>query len=98
MNYNDMRKLALSLAIIVLLAVLFYFTLNNSPTMDLGSERAVNRVLGQASKTIEKKYGLRCCGSGAAMPGGIVKGLTLSFDTLHVISKDQFTSNEFINK
>ena len=53
------------------------------------AEQLVNSVLAKTAETIKKKYKLKPCGQGAAMPGGPIQELILCFDT-----KDQFTKEE----
>jgi hypothetical protein len=43
-------------------------------------EGLVNTTLGKAMRIIKKKYNIRPSGSGAAMPGGPIRELTLCFD------------------
>lgn len=52
-------------------------------------EELVNSILGKTAKIIKEKYNIKPCGSGAAMPGGPIRGLTLCFDTKHPYTKEQ---------
>src|SRR5882762_10275059 len=52
-------------------------------------EQLVNRILAETTKIIEKKYNIKPCGVGAAMPGGPIQELTLSFDTKSIQTKEQ---------
>lgn len=52
-------------------------------------EQLVNRTLSTTAKIIKNKYNLDPCGSGAAMPGGPIQGLTLCFDTKFTHTKEQ---------
>lgn len=52
-------------------------------------EQLVNATLASAAKIINKKYDIKPCGSGAAMPGGPIQELTLCFDTKHPYTKGQ---------
>lgn len=55
---------------------------------DIAGEE-VHDILGKASKAIKKKYGLRPFGTGAAMPGGVVKVLILAFETRDQLSREE---------
>mgnify|MGYP003429451552 FL=1 len=52
-------------------------------------EQLVNQILADAAKIIRDKYCLHPCGAGAAMPGGPVRGLLLSFDTQRPHTKEE---------
>ncbi|MBS0622016.1 MAG: hypothetical protein JSR80_03545 [Verrucomicrobia bacterium] len=52
-------------------------------------EQLVNSTLGKTAKIIKKKYDIRPCGAGAAMPGGPIQGLTLCFDARYPYTKEQ---------
>lgn len=52
-------------------------------------EQLVNAILETTADSVERKYDLRSCGMGAAMPEGIIKGLTLCFDTKKINSQEQ---------
>lgn len=52
-------------------------------------EQLVNSVLGQAAKIIKEKLDLQSSGSGAAMPGGPIREVTLCFDTKYPHTKGQ---------
>lgn len=41
----------------------------------------VDKILSKTMATIEKKYPLKGCGSGAAMPGGPIRELTICFSS-----------------
>ena len=53
------------------------------------AEQLVNSILAKTAETIKKRYKIKPCGEGAAMPGGPIQELTLCFNT-----KDQFTKEE----
>ena len=53
------------------------------------AEQLVNSTLAKAAEVIKKKYKIKPCGQGAAMPGGPIQKLALCFDT-----KDQFAKEE----
>lgn len=44
------------------------------------AERAVNDILEKTAGIIEAKYGIKPCGEGAGMPGGVIQHFGLSFD------------------
>ena len=52
-------------------------------------EELVNETIGRTAKLIRDKYGLKPCGSGAAMPGGPIQKLNLCFDTKSVKSREE---------
>ena len=52
-------------------------------------EQLVNSILAETAKMIEKKYNIKPCGLGAAMPGGPIQELTLCFDTKSIHTKEQ---------
>ena len=52
-------------------------------------EELVNETIGKTAKLIRDKYGLRPCGSGAAMPGGPIQEITLCFDTKSVKTREE---------
>lgn len=52
-------------------------------------EQLINSILAKTAKIIEKKYNIKPCGVGAAMPGGPIQGLTLCFDTKYPHTKEQ---------
>jgi hypothetical protein len=52
-------------------------------------EQLVNSISANTAKIIEKKYNLKACGSGAAMPGGPIQEVTLCFDTKCSHTKEQ---------
>lgn len=52
-------------------------------------EQLVNSILAETAELIEKKYNIKSCGAGAAMPGGPIKELTLCFDTKFIHTKQQ---------
>ncbi|MBA3238057.1 MAG: hypothetical protein H0T62_06870 [Parachlamydiaceae bacterium] len=66
---------------------LFWF--DNEDKNLTNSERIVNKILYEASTSIEKKYNLKPIGTGISMPGGVVKNLSLAFDPRQRFSKDQ---------
>ena len=49
----------------------------------------VNSILAETAKIIEKKYSIKPCGVGTAMPGGPIRELILCFDTKSVQTKQQ---------
>lgn len=52
-------------------------------------EQLVNMTLEKTAQKIEKEYDLLACGTGAAMPGGPIRSLFLSFSTKKSYSKDE---------
>lgn len=52
-------------------------------------EQLVNSISANTAKIIEKKYSLKACGSGAAMPGGPIQEVTLCFDTKCLHTQEQ---------
>ena len=52
-------------------------------------EELVNETIGKTAKLIRDKYGLRPCGSGAAMPGGPIQKLNLCFNTKSVKTREE---------
>jgi hypothetical protein len=67
------------------------------------SEREVNKTLTLAAKACIKKYKVQVAGEGAAMPGGIVESLFLSFSYNGILSKNEIRktiigcTNELLN-
>jgi hypothetical protein len=55
-------------------------------------EELVNIVLANSANVIERKYKIRACGSGVAMPEGPIRMLTLCFQTDFPFSKEQLRS------
>lgn len=54
-----------------------------------GSEQLVNKILAQGADIIEKKYRIHCCGTGAAMPEGIINKFMWSFDIYGALSREK---------
>lgn len=52
-------------------------------------EQLVNGILTKTAINLEKKYNIKSCGTGAAMPGGPVKEHTLCFETKSMLNKEQ---------
>jgi hypothetical protein len=67
-------------------------------------EQLVNSILGKTAKIIRDKYNLKPSGSGAAMFGGPIQELALSFATKSPLTKEQLreliikTANELLNQ
>ena len=67
-------------------------------------EEIVHEILLNSEILIEKKYNIKTVGSGAAMPGGNIKKLTLSFDSKSSYSKKDLRimligcANELLNQ
>jgi hypothetical protein len=51
-------------------------------------EKIVNNILDNTARIIEKKYKIQPSGEGAAMPEGVIRDLTLTFDTKGPFTKD----------
>lgn len=60
-------------------------------------EQLVNSILAETAKIIEKKYNIKPCGVGAAMPGGPIQELTLCFDTKSIYTKEQLRESLVIS-
>lgn len=52
-------------------------------------ERLVDDILERTARLIKRKFNVSLSGEGAAMPGGIISGLTLTFDTKYPFSKEE---------
>jgi hypothetical protein len=82
--------------------VLFGFSTIQGYTLPK-SEREVNKTLALAAKACAKKYKLHVAGEGAAMPGGIVESLFLSFSYQGILTKNEIRkiivgcTNEVLN-
>ena len=78
------------LVVLFLLIVVCAWFFINSPDPYLSrEEKQVNSILGTTADIIEKKYPLTCVGAGSAMPGRVVKGFMLCFDTKNRLTKDE---------
>ena len=53
------------------------------------AEKCVNRFMGKATKSLNKKYNMRICGTKVGMPGGPVRLLGLSFQILHSLTREE---------
>jgi hypothetical protein len=77
----------------IILIILIIFTsfimINKQQYYPSRAEQLVNSTLAKTAKIIKKKYNLKPCGEGAAMPGGPIQGLTLCFDTKFIHTKEQ---------
>ena len=80
-------KIAIILMTLVIFA--FFFMANKQDYHISEGEHLVNSILAKGAKIIRDKYALKPCGSGAAMPGGPIQGLTLCFDTKSIHTKEQ---------
>ena len=76
--------------IIILLCIgfLVWSCMNDGYKISRGEE-LVNETIGRTAKLIRDKYGLKPCGSGAAMPGGPIQKLNLCFDTKSVKTREE---------
>ncbi len=78
---------------IIVLIILIIFTgfimANKDQSYPSKGEQIVNSILAKTAQTIEKKYYVKPCGVGAAMPGGPIQILTLCFDTKSIHTKEQ---------
>lgn len=79
----------LAILALIFLALASFIMLNKIENQQSKAERLVDSVLNRSAKVIKEKYGLRPCGTGAAMPGGPIQGLTLCFDTERPYNKKQ---------
>lgn len=52
-------------------------------------EQLINTLLAKTAKIIEKRYNLKPCGIGTAMPGGPIQEVTLCFDTKYSHTKEE---------
>lgn len=53
------------------------------------AESLVNEILHQTARSIMRKHKIEVIGEGASMPRGVIKSLTLEFDSRERLSKDQ---------
>lgn len=51
--------------------------------------KLVHKTLERTAKAVKKKYGLHPFGEGVSMPGGIIKFLTLCFESRDQLSRDE---------
>ena len=67
------------------------------------NEQIVNKLIGQVSKTLEKKYHMLPIGVNVGMPGGVVKLLGVHFQIVGPLPKEKLrkilldASEEFLN-
>lgn len=69
--------------------ILLSFIIPSQNVVISRGEQLVNITLAKSAKIIQTKFNLRPSGTGAAMPGGPIQGLTLCFDTNFPLTKDQ---------
>ena len=81
-------KLFLFILLVFIAVCVWFFTNSPDPYMSQ-EEKLVNSILGKTAKIIEEKYPLTCVGAGSAMPGRVVKGFRLCFDTKNRLTKDE---------
>ncbi|MBA3958056.1 MAG: hypothetical protein H0X51_06655 [Parachlamydiaceae bacterium] len=84
-----MRYVFLILIILFIFSAFVFFKNEKQNYSISRGEQLVNSTLIQTAKIISKKYNIKPCGMGAAMPGGPIQGLTLCFNTASPYSKEQ---------
>ena len=81
-------KITIFLLIPFILLVAFIMA-NKGQYYPSKGEQLVNSISAETAKIIEKKYNIRPCGVGAAMPGGPIQELTLCFNTKFMYTKEK---------
>src|SRR5215203_3652139 len=72
-------KLLLTIALTLLSISIGYAMLHKDENFSLEG-KFVNTILDNTAQALEKEYNIRLAGMGSAMPGGIIKELTLAFN------------------
>ena len=78
----------MKIIIFLCIGFLLWSCMNDGYKISRGEE-LVNETIGRTAKLIRDKYGLKPCGSGAAMPGGPIQEITLCFDTKSVKTREE---------
>ncbi len=82
-------KLSIFFAIILFFFKGFIMANSQQEYYPSRGEQLVNITLANAAKIIKDKYNVKPCGSGAAMPGGPIKEVTLCFEIKGPYTKEQ---------
>lgn len=77
--------------VVAILLICTGFVMRNQEREDHPSkgEQLVGVVLEKTAQIIKRKLEIQPCGTGAAMPGGLIRELTLCFDTKYPYTKEQ---------
>jgi hypothetical protein len=82
--------LSLSLFFIVFIGFQIFYKTPPNPYDKISSE-TIDKILANAEFIISNTYNLKTVGTGASMPGGNFRQISLSFYTKHLFNKEQIT-------